>query len=439
MRIWLIKVGEEIPDDPGTPRMVRTGILARLLAERGHEVTWWNSTFSHQRKIQRFNSTTEMRSRDGYRLVLLAGQPYRRNISVRRVLNHRETAHEFRRCIEQETVPDIIVCSYPLIELAEAATSYASKNGVPIVVDFRDKWPDAFEELVPKGLTWTTRPFIDRLARKRAKIVREATSIVGITDEFVSWALAADKRCKGPLDRAFHLAVDPSPPLPAQIAEGDAFWDSQGIVANTHHLVGCYMGTLSRRLDLKTLVLGALQLSPDEQSRIKLVICGRGDVDAELRAIKASAPRGAPHVLLPGWRNAGEIAALLKRSHFGLLPYPSLPDFLASYPNKVGEYLSEGLPILTGLQGATHDLLQKTGVRIGYETGNSNSLAESLRQLLAEPDQLREMKSRAKGLFESKFNPTVIYDAYCEHLVRVFSQGRHQVLGEAMANDQARD
>jgi hypothetical protein len=40
MIAWLIKPGEAIPVDPGAPQLMRTGILARCLADRGHQVTW---------------------------------------------------------------------------------------------------------------------------------------------------------------------------------------------------------------------------------------------------------------------------------------------------------------------------------------------------------------------------------------------------------------
>ncbi|GAI08595.1 unnamed protein product, partial [marine sediment metagenome] len=52
MRIWLITIGEPLPSDNNNDRLYRTGILAKLLIQRGHEVVWWTSTFDHVRKIQ---------------------------------------------------------------------------------------------------------------------------------------------------------------------------------------------------------------------------------------------------------------------------------------------------------------------------------------------------------------------------------------------------
>lgn len=87
LKIWLVQTGEEMPDDPGPPRLLRTALLARQLTERGHEIVFWNATFNHQQKVQRFDKSTVQQSRDGYTIQYLAGRPYSRNISGERILS----------------------------------------------------------------------------------------------------------------------------------------------------------------------------------------------------------------------------------------------------------------------------------------------------------------------------------------------------------------
>ena len=53
MRAWLIQTGEPLPIDGEFPRLLRTGFLAQQLADRGHHVTWWCSTFNHWTKAHR--------------------------------------------------------------------------------------------------------------------------------------------------------------------------------------------------------------------------------------------------------------------------------------------------------------------------------------------------------------------------------------------------
>ena len=50
MNIWLIKDSELVPNDSGKPRLARMGLIAEILLESGHQVTWWNTTFLHFKK-----------------------------------------------------------------------------------------------------------------------------------------------------------------------------------------------------------------------------------------------------------------------------------------------------------------------------------------------------------------------------------------------------
>ena len=48
LKVWLIKESEALP--LGTGRLMRTGSLAEYLSRKGHDVTWWASTFIHKEK-----------------------------------------------------------------------------------------------------------------------------------------------------------------------------------------------------------------------------------------------------------------------------------------------------------------------------------------------------------------------------------------------------
>jgi len=419
MRIWLINIGEEIPSDPGTPRLLRTGILAGLLAQRGNEVVWWNATFNHQRKEQRATVSEFRDTPEGYRLALLAGRAYGRNISLTRVLSQIENAREFKRLAPGLPRPDAIVCGYPTIELAEAAVGYANARGVPIAVDFRDLWPDVIAEQIPGPLRLAAQPMLAHWRRTLARIVRGATGVIGVTDGFVDWALAAGRRARGPRDRAFHLAINPELPSPAAIREAEVYWDALGIGTDPAVTVACFIGTLSRRLDIGTLLAGALRLSPDEKRRFKLVICGKGDLDHELRA----AASGEPSVVFPGWRNAAEIHALLRRCDVGTLPYQSTLDFVRHYPNKVGEYLGAGLPIMTPLKGQVRTLIDGRGVGYLYDERDPESAAACLRRVIAGAADRAQMRARALTAHSELFDSARIYREFGDYVEALAAGG----------------
>ena len=156
MRLWLITFGEPIPEvDAAGDRQLRTGIVARMAAARGHQVTWWTSTFDHARKRQRVDRDTDLSLGPGLCIRMLHAPGYQRNVSVSRLWNHRAISRAFRRLAPGGLPPDVIVCSMPTLEVSVAAVEYGRERGVPVVLDVRDMWPDIFLDLVPR---WARSP-----------------------------------------------------------------------------------------------------------------------------------------------------------------------------------------------------------------------------------------------------------------------------------------
>ena len=55
MNIWLLQRNEPTPIDlKGKSRLFRTGIIAEMLSNSGHKVTWWTSDFDHYSHKYRF-------------------------------------------------------------------------------------------------------------------------------------------------------------------------------------------------------------------------------------------------------------------------------------------------------------------------------------------------------------------------------------------------
>jgi glycosyltransferase involved in cell wall biosynthesis len=418
MIIWLINIGEEIPSDPGTPRLLRTGILAERLTRRGHSVVWFNATVNHQRKEQRATVTVIRETEEGYKLVLLFGRLYARNITPGRIVSQIENARNFLSIAPSLSQPDVILCGYPTIELADAAVTYAEARGIPIAVDFRDMWPDVIAEQAKGFLKIAAHPMLAYWRWCLRRIVNRATAIVGVTDSFVDWALESGLRQRGPLDRSFHLAINPEPPCLDQVLAAEIFWDSVGIPDKSPLIIANFVGTLSRRLDIETLIRGTLLLSPIEKRGFRLVICGKGDLDEDLRKMA----EGESCIIFGGWRTAAEVHVLLRRSHLGTIPYRSTSDFVRHYPNKVGEYLGAGLPIMTGLTGQVRTLLQERNIGYFYQEVDANSAVECLRSVLSDRPALLAKRTAALLAHAEFFDSTTIYKNFCDYL-EVLSRG----------------
>lgn len=412
MRIWLVQIGEELPFDPGPPRLLRTALLAAELVKRGHDVTFWNASFNHQQKTLRSPQTRMFPTDAGYRVILLHGRAYRKNISLARIRSQRENAASFRKAVRSEAPPDVMLCGMPPIELADAASAYAVRHGVPVAVDCRDLWPDVIsEQLSPirRPFAW---PLLSRWRQQLRRTLRRATSITGVSEGFVQWALTKASRERSRLDRAFHLTLSADAPDAADVRRAEAYWNELLGPSDGGPVVGIFAGTLSRRLDLQTLVSATAALPADARQRLRIVICGKGDLESEIRM----AAEQEPALEFVGWKSAAELRALMMRAHFGILPYPSTPDFLLSFPNKVGEYLSFGLPIMTGLQGMIGTLLDERHLALRYDTGNAESARDLLASIARNQVEMTSLRDGALEAFRSLFDPRKIYPAFADHL-----------------------
>jgi glycosyltransferase involved in cell wall biosynthesis len=412
MRVWLITIGEPLPTDGKCTRLLRSGILASRLAQRGHDVLWWTSAFDHNRKAQRVGKDTTLELRPNLTVKLLRSPiGYRKNISVARIANHYHLAWKFRRFAEKEVPPDLIVSSLPTAELSLQAVRYARRRSIAVVLDARDMWPDLLIEAIPTALRWFAHPAIVHLRRVMAEACHHATSIIGITPAFVEWALGYAQRPRSVNDADFPLANDSPPSEQPLEAEAIQFWNERGIRYPPDRFIICFFGNIgtAEKYDWQYVLEAAGEL----QSRrlpISFVICGDGDGLARLKRNAAS----CSNIVFGGWVNAPQITALMRFSQLGLIPYRNRKDFQASYPNKAIEYLSAGLPMVSSLNGELGKLLMEE--RVGSIFHSGKELSRIIVELYEDRRALESLSENARALYARRFNPERVYGAFISHL-----------------------
>jgi len=416
VRIWLIKTGEPLPIDGDDVRLLRMGILADYLVARGHEVTWWSSSFDHQRKRFRADGDASIVCSPGLRLILLKSIGYSGHISIRRYVEHLFTARRFSKAAPLLPEPDVILCSFPTIELAVAAGRYGKMHGVPVIVDVRDLWPDIFEEALPCCLRKAAPILLAPLRRQVRKALRQARAVIGTNKEFVAWGLRHAGREGTSLDRAFPLAYDATPPAPQAIEAARKTWQQRGSLKDGVFRV-CFAGTFTSRVELDTVVHAALELQK-RSVPVQVVLAGDGPDAGRLKTLAG----GSPAVIFPGWLDRAELIVLMEQSHVGLLPYPNLPDFRANLPNKVFDYLAAGLPVVSSLPGLVSEFLETEACGVTYANRNSTALVAVLTKLAQDHSRLASMRHNAHRAFISRLRSQEVYGQLIdlvEQVVRV--------------------
>lgn len=414
MRVWLLTVGEPLPTDATSDREWRTGMLARQLVERGHDVVWWSSAFDHFRKVSRLPVDTPIAVSPRLTVWHLSGTEYRRNVSVARLLNHWQVARRFRTLAPEQPRPDVILCSLPTLELCVAAVEFGRARNIPVALDVRDLWPDVLFDFVPSTLRPIARRAMPWMTWQLRRATSGAAAILGVTDEFVAWGLTAAGRPATDRDRAFAMGYSAREPSADALRDAKRFWDDRGLDAASGRAPICFFGTLGWMFDFDTVLKAAERLAT-AAPEVVLVLCG----DGENRLALERQARGLRNVLTPGRVGPPEIWDLMRRSVAGLAPYRPYRNFEDNLPNKPIEYLSAGLPIVGAESRVLKQLLEAHNCGITYAHGSVEDLVRAVVSLTSDPALRSAMSRRAAGLYAERFVAERVYDQMAAHLERL--------------------
>jgi glycosyltransferase involved in cell wall biosynthesis len=416
MNIWIVCVGEPLPVGNYTPRLLRAGLLAELLTQRGHQITWWASNFYHEKKTYYAEKESIVEKAPNYKIRLLPSIGYKKNISVQRILEHSDIAKKFYQSAIQEEKPDIIFCGYPTIDLSVMSVEYGKKFNIPVILDARDAWPDSFIRVFPPFISPLVKFALSPLFSKAKKAFSEATSIVGITDSFVNWAMQYAGRKRNILDKGFPMGYKSLKLTDLQQQEALLFWNKFNINPTDGFFYICYFGSMTDQFDMETVINAAKKLAITH-TKIKFILCGRSDMTKKYAAMSGN----LKNVIFPGWVDKNEIWSLMHMAHAGIAPYISSEDFRKSIPNKLIEYLAGGLPIINCLQGVTeNEIIHAGNAGVQYQEFDADSLVNKVLYLYDNPSVRATFSANAFHLFQEKYTSEKTYGELADHIETVF-------------------
>ena len=408
MRIWLITAGEPLPLFGSTARLHRAGMLAETLRMRGHTVLWCTSTVNHFTKSFFTEDNRRVEASPGLQIQFLHGCLYTKNVSVARFRNHMQIARQLRVLSAAEAPPDLILSSYPTIELCDEAVQYGARHNVPVLLDVRDLWPDEMAARLPSPLRPLAPTLLWPMYRSARRALSGASGIIAISNTYMDWARRFGKRSTAPRDLCVPFGYPPADQARSIPDEVVAKLVAAGV--DTSRKIAWFCGTFVGSIDLGTVIEAARQLA--DRSDLQFVLTGSGEKDALWR----EQARGLSNVVFTGWAGRDEIAWLSRHAWVGLGAYKR--DAKMSLPNKLFEYMSAGLPILSCLEGEARELIEQHDIGLSYQAGSSEHLAARLLELAANEPWRARLAANAGSVFQERFNADLVYQRYAEHLER---------------------
>jgi len=405
VRVWLVSVGQPPPTDHGARRM-RTQNVALELAKRGHAVTWWLSDFDHFKK-RHLKVNSEQEEIDGpISLRYLRSIGYRTNASPRRYADDPLLAWQFwhhARTRQCGVRPDIVIAALPTHHLALAAVKFCLAELVPVIVDYRDPWPDLFPQLLPQWIRPVSPLLFAWDHRCARRCLGGATAILAATDTLLSRALGHAGRPVRRVDRVIFNAVTQATPTTDDEEKAERI-----LAPARERLVVSFVGVLGRTHDPSALIAAARRVGDRD---FFFVIAGDGERATALR--KAAAD--CPHIVFPGWLTEGQMHALLGHSDVGVCPAGFETDVL---PNKAQLYLSAGLPVLSSFSGDLQGILAKYDCGRAFKPGDDAALAQLLQEMGI--PQVRERCQRnARKAFLDLFDARTVFPVYADYVEEI--------------------
>lgn len=415
LSVWLVNPFDDVPGE-GLPAM-RYWSLARVLAARGHHVTWWSATWSHRRKAVR-SLPLGLHDDESFALRLVAVRPYEKNVSLARIGSHRDFGRTFERLACESVAagqiqrPDLIVASLPPLEGPEAAIRVGRKLDAAVVVDVQDLWPETFARLVPGPafLRGLVAPWILRGMRARRRAILAAADGVSATAPSHLERIAAEIPAETPRHVCL-LGAYPQefPETPRGVNHVPA---AGGEAAAPGPLECVYSGTLEAGQDLDALVAAARALS-GEGVAATIHVAGSGGLEPVIQRAAAS-QKGPCRIVHHGLLGRRDYVRLLGNADVGLVCVR--PESQVVLPNKACDYAAAGLAIVNSLPGDLQRLVEAYGAGVAYTAGDGASLARAIAGLAADRRRLAATRRAARRLAAAEFDRERLYPRFADWL-----------------------
>ena len=400
MKIWLLNPFDPLPGEAFRPGRYTT--LVNLLIQNGHRVVWWSSNFFHHTKSYR----KEIKEIPGLKIILLPTSRYKRNISLRRVVNHYIFAKSFeRRFKEIKDSPDVILVSCPPLISAKVAIKVAKKLKIKCIIDIRDLWPEAFEMILPfkigKIFFWPIKKYVDN-------IYDSADALMAVSQTYRNRALSVSKN-KFKKSLVYSLGIDLNL-FDSLTQEKNSF----EIEKKAGEFWFTYIGTIGKSYDIET-ILKCARLLLSSHPNIKFFIAGDGP---DFTRIKKLAERyKLVNCKFLGWFSFKDMISLLKKADVGLNTIVAKSK--TTFPNKLFDYMAAKLPIINSVGGEFKNLLESENIGRQYIAGNPDSLKEAILYLYNQPKKCKIMGENARKLVEREFDRNKIYPRFEKFLKEV--------------------
>lgn len=390
MRILLVTNYFEPAGGEAAQRLTR---LARLLRQRGHEVTVLTSLPNYPQGLiqpKYRGKWVVVENRDGLRVIQtwLWATPSPR-IS-RKLIS--QVSFMLTACLRGLAIPK------PDVVLIEAQPIFTSLAGVflavfkrrPYVLNVSDLWPD---HLLSVGAL-TERSPIYRVARKTVDFTFRRAA--GITTMSPLWA----EKIQQYIGRSEKVQfVYNGEDLTKFRPNLDTSGFRQRYQLGDGKLV-TFIGTFATQYDFPTMLAAARFFN--DRPDVRFVFVGEGSQRDALQA--ALADSAYSNLRWIGWLDSNEVSEAWNASYLNYWALGAHPLYRGTIPSKLYQAMACGVPIVGAMEGVSAEIIKTSGSGMTVPCGDAQGLIAAIQHLLDHPAEREQMSRSGRAYAEQHYD-----------------------------------
>lgn len=363
----------------------RFNYLAKMLAQRGNQVEFMTSDFSHVKKKPRTAEAAD----PSFHVTLIHESGYPKNVCIARILSHREFGKNLRTALEKIEKPEVVYLAVPSLDAAVVTTQYCRKNGIKLIIDIQDLWPEAFSIALKR---FGVPEFVFAPMKRQADYVyRNADEIVAVSQTYLDRANRVRDNHEG---HCVFIGTD--------LDVFDGYPEIQMDKPNGEQWI-VYIGTLGSSYNIDIVIDAVRHLTERGIGGFRFKVFGDGP---SMNQFKQHA-EGLP-VDFYGRVLYKDLVGYVRNCDIAVNPI--IHGAAQSIINKHADYAAAGLPVVNTQECPEYrNLMEKWNCGINCDVDSAEQVADALEELIKNPDKRALMGQNSRKMAEAVFDRQYSY------------------------------